>query len=100
MRRRVHWRNLLALWPMALLVSATAARAIADDAPPSRLEQLMAGYVLNFTRFAEWPDALRQREIVICVAGNPGLFSARRAGLHISSNLLQLAASVEGGEPR
>jgi len=25
---------------------------------------------------------------------------ARRAGLHISSNLLQLAASVEGGEPR
>jgi hypothetical protein len=165
---------------MALLVVATAARAIAEEAP-SRLDQLMAGYVLNFTKFVEWPESLHS-EIVICVAGNPGLYdalragasgtsvgphhvtarridsdtsaagchvlyiehasalhvaapesmltvsdgggfahgggtielftqqnrlrfiinldNARRAGLHISSNLLQLAASVEGGEPR
>jgi len=166
---------------MALLFVATAARAIADDAP-SRLDQLMAGYVINFTKFVEWPESLRNSDIVICVAGNAGLYealrasasstsvgahhvtarrvegetsaagchvlyiehanalhvaapeamltvsdgggfahaggtielftqqnrlrfiinldSARRAGLHISSNLLQLAASVEGGEPK
>jgi hypothetical protein len=166
---------------MALLVVATAARAIAEEAP-SRLDQLMAGYVLNFTKFVEWPESLHNSEIVICVAGNPGLYealrsgasgtsvgshhvtarridsetsaagchvlyiehasalhvpapestltvsdgggfahgggtielftqqnrlrfiinldNARRAGLHISSNLLQLAASIEGGEPR
>ena len=166
---------------MALLVVATAARAIAEEAP-SRLDQLMAGYVLNFTKFVEWPESLHNSEIVICVAGNPGLYdalragatgtslgphhvtarridsetsaagchvlyieqasalhvaapesmltvsdgggfahgggtielftqqnrlrfiinldNARRAGLRISSNLLQLAASVEGGEPR
>jgi len=171
----------LALWPTALLVAATSARAVAEDTP-SRLDQLIAGYVLNFTRFVEWPASLHQNEIVICVAGNAGLYSAlqadvgsasvgphhliarqvdgeasaagchvlyiehasalhvsgpesmltvsdgggfahaggtielftqqnrlrfiinlenaRRAGLHISSNLLQLAASVEGGQPR
>ena len=180
-RRRPGRRSLLALWPTALLVAATAARAVAEDTP-SRLDQLIAGYVLNFTRFVEWPASLHPNEIVICVVGNPGLYSAlrtgassasvgphhliarqidgeasasgchvlyiehasalhvaalapmltvsdgggfahaggtielftqanrlrfiinlesaRRAGLHISSNLLQLAASVEGGEPR
>jgi hypothetical protein len=166
---------------MALLVVVPAARAIAEEAP-SRLDQLMAGYVLNFTKFVEWPESLHNSEIVICVAGNPGLYealrsgasgtsvgphhvtarridsetsaagchvlyiehaselhvpapestltvsdgggfahgggtielftqqnrlrfiinldTARRAGLHISSNLLQLAASIEGGETR
>jgi hypothetical protein len=174
-------QSIARLWPLVLLFGATAARAIAEDTP-SRLDQLMAGYVLNFTRFVEWPQSLRNSAIVICVAGNPGLYealhagasglsvgphhvtarriddeasaagchvlyiehanalhvaapesmltvsdgggfahaggtielftqqnrlrfiinldNARRAGLHISSNLLQLAAAVEGGEPK
>ena len=50
--RKASWRRLLA---PALLGVATAAEAIADD-DASRLDRLMAGYVLNFTKFVEWPE--------------------------------------------
>lgn len=63
-----------------LLAVTSAARAIAEDAP-SRLDQLMAGYVLNFTKFVEWPESSSHSdELVICVAGNTGLYSALRSG--------------------
>ena len=61
------------------LAVATAGRAIAEDAP-SRLDQLMAGYVLNFTNFVEWPESAHSEELLICVAGNTGLYSALRSG--------------------
>jgi hypothetical protein len=62
-----------------LLAVTTAERALAEDAP-SRLDQLMAGYVLNFTKFVEWPESSQSEELVICVAGNTGLYSALRSG--------------------
>ena len=74
--------NLLRLQSLTLgvlLTLVTAARAFAEDAP-SRLDQLMAGYVLNFTKFVEWPDSSRSEELVVCVAGNTGLYSALRSG--------------------
>jgi hypothetical protein len=74
-RRRSH--SLLAL--LGLLSAATAARAIAEDSP-SRLDQLIAGYVLNFTKFVEWPESSRSEDLTICVAGNPGLYDALLSG--------------------
>ena len=74
---------LLALWLAALLVAA-AAQAIAEDTP-SRLEELIAGYVLNFTKFIEWPESAHSEELVICVAGNDGLYDALRAGTRTGS---------------
>jgi hypothetical protein len=101
-RRKAAWRSLLALWP-ALLGVATAAEAIADD-DASRLDRLMAGYVLNFTKFVEWPESLHNAEIVICVAGNPGLYSALRAGTsgaqvgthHVTARLIDGETSAAG----
>lgn len=78
-RHKARRRSLLVLGPAALLGAATAAQAIADDAS-SRLDQLMAGYVLNFTKFVEWPESSHPAQLVICVAGNPGLYHALRTG--------------------
>lgn len=72
------------LGPAALLGAATAAQAIAD-ATSSRLDQLMAGYVLNFTKFVEWPESSHPSKLVICVAGNPGLYQALRTGADSAS---------------
>jgi hypothetical protein len=76
-RGRRRSRSLLAL--LGLLSAATAARAIAEDSP-SRLDQLIAGYVLNFTKFVEWPEGSRSEDLTICVAGNPGLYDALLSG--------------------
>src|SRR5262245_41204032 len=76
--RKSRWRPVLALLPAAVLLgTVTSARARAEDTP-SRLDQQMAGYVLNFTKFVEWPESSHPQELVICVAGNPGLYAALR----------------------
>jgi YfiR/HmsC-like len=79
-RGRDRRRPLLALWSLSVLAAATAARTSADEEAPSRLDQLMAGYVLNFTKFVEWPEAARPQDLTICVAGNEGLYEALLSG--------------------
>jgi hypothetical protein len=99
---RAGWHAVVAFCAAALL-GITAARAIAQDAP-SHLDQLIAGYVLNFTKFVEWPAVSRSEDLVICVAGNPGLYTALQAGAegasvgsrHIALRKVDNAAAAAG----
>src|SRR5690348_9950809 len=77
-----------ALCLAALLGLGTAARTRADE--PSRVDQLVAGYVLNFTKFVEWPESSRKEELSICIAGNPGIYSALRDSPAMSSGARHL----------
>jgi hypothetical protein len=77
-------RSPLGLWLTALLGAISAVEAIADE-PALRLDQLMAGYVLNFTKFVEWPEASHIQDIVICVSGNAGLYEALRVDASAAS---------------
>ena len=98
--RRSH--SLLAL--LAFLGATTAAQALAEEAP-SRLDQLIAGYVLNFTKFVEWPAGSRSADLTICVTGNhPGLYDALQSGAantsvgsrHVAVRRIADVSSVRG----
>ena len=63
----------------AALCCAPTESALAEDFP-SRVDQLKAGYVLNFAKFVEWPAPASSDDLVICVAGNRGIYEALRTG--------------------
>ena len=96
---------MLALLSATLLLAVvTAARARAGDTP-SGLDEQMADYVLNFTKFVEWPEGSHPQELVICVAGNPGLYAALREAVatpagagphHLSVRTVKDARSAAG----
>jgi hypothetical protein len=58
--------------PMAVGLTLAAASAAAQGTPTATANDVKAAYLLNFTRYVEWPpDAFAAREspIVICVVG-------------------------------
>jgi hypothetical protein len=102
-RGRSRSRGLLALWSLGVLTVTSAASAGPEEAP-SRLDQLMAGYVLNFTKFVEWPPSSRAEDLTICVAGNEGLYEALLPGAtnasvgsrHVTVRKVEDAPSARG----
>ncbi len=63
-RLRLNWAILLLGWAMSATVPA--------GAQPASAEAVKAAFVLNFTKFVEWPDSAfesRGSPLVLCVAG-------------------------------
>lgn len=72
-----------------LLVSRATAQTLSE-------QQIKAGFLLNFTRFVEWPPkafAAHETQIVLCIVDEPSIFTAL-AGSVSGMNVDRRAVSV------
>ena len=72
-------KTVVSLWlvvPLALGVVLTSGPGLADD---DRVNALKVAYLLNFTRFIQWPESALGDSFVIAVIGNPELAAGLRA---------------------
>jgi hypothetical protein len=63
---------------LAVLLLALALAAAATPAGGDRVRELKTAYILNFTRFVEWPEASLGEDFVIAVVGDPAIAAALR----------------------
>lgn len=91
-------QRLLALFAMIALGMPAAA------SPPTREDQIKAGYLFNFAKFVDWPPSHPDTQLTICFRGGLGIFSAlaadlgskRVGGRPLALRLLPETASPEG----
>jgi hypothetical protein len=75
-------RDRLSPWLIAFALGAVAACAASAESPaPQRLDQLKAGYLVNFVKFIEWPATASAGELTLCFIGAAGVREALPADL-------------------
>jgi hypothetical protein len=72
-------RPLIRVAAAAFVVLFAAGPARADERDAASITDLKAAFVLNFVKFTEWPSALLDSRITVCIAGDDDLAAALSA---------------------
>jgi YfiR/HmsC-like len=92
--RPLQWWLLTAMTTIALAAPATWGQSV--SAP-----QLKAAFLLNFARFAEWPDLAPDAPLLLCVFGDKPVLNALTAaarGQRVERHSIQVS-ELDGGAP-
>jgi len=88
-------------WLVALAVVLAAVSGGRTSAQTAVAAELKAAYLLNFTKFSEWPNLPAESPLVLCVLGDPSVsreLSTLTRGQRVNNRELQVR-KLSNGEP-
>jgi hypothetical protein len=82
------------------IVAASGGASATMRAQAAAAPELKAVFLLNFTRFAEWPDIAAEAPLVLCVLGDEPVLDALSVAArsqHVNDHRIQVTRMTVGG---